>query len=168
MNTNGCSGCGKCPGGKAICERMAKNGGVLPKVLAEMFAGICGAEHVITDADVLAIYSRDQTLDLNYPFDILVKPGSPEEISAILKICNQYKIPVTPAGAAAVALQVERSPSLWGVVLAVERLNKIISISNTDAYVMAESEVITADLCRAVEQQNLYFPVVPPVVIIAV
>jgi glycolate oxidase len=161
MNKRGCSRCSNCPGEGAICARMAKNGiAVLPQLLAGIFAGICGTEHVITDADILTMYSKDQTLDLDYPFDILVKPGSPEEISAILKICNQYKIPVTPRGGGS-GVTGGALPYRGGVVLAVERLNKIISINKTDAYVIAESGITTSTLCQAVDQQGLYFPVVP-------
>lgn len=48
-----------------------------------------------------------------------------------------------------------------GVVLSLERLNKIIEVNTFDGYVLTEAGVITADLCSAVEQAGLYFPVAP-------
>ena len=44
-------------------------------------------------------YSHDETEDFHFLPDVVLKPRTTEEISAILKICNQHKIPVTPRGA---------------------------------------------------------------------
>lgn len=66
--------------------------------IKKFFVNICGESYVITDDSKLYPYSKDQTLDLSFPFDILIKPGSSEEIAAILTYCNKYKIPVTPRG----------------------------------------------------------------------
>ncbi len=120
---------------------------------------ICGRKHVFTKKSILDVYSRDQTPNLHFPFDILVKPGNTEEIAAVMKCCNRYKIPVTPRcagnGVTGGALPIRR-----GVVVSLERLNKIIEINILDEYVIAESGVITMDLCAAVEQKDLYFPVI--------
>jgi hypothetical protein len=52
------------------------------KQVADALTGICGSRYVFTGADDLYGYGKDQTLDLDLPFDILVKPGSVEEIAA--------------------------------------------------------------------------------------
>lgn len=123
-------------------------------------AAVCGRKYVLTDPEELYNYERDETLDLRFPFDVLVKPGTSAQVAAILKICNHYRIPVTPrgggSGVTGGALPVKR-----GVVLSMERLNKIISINTIDGYVIAESGVITAALCDYVEQAGFYFPVAP-------
>ena len=124
------------------------------------FSQIVGVENVYEFSETNANYGKDQTLDMVYPFDILIKPHTAEEISNIMRICSQNKIPVTPrgggSGVTGGALPINR-----GVVLSLERLNKIIFINEIDSIVMAESGVITADLCREVEKRNLYFPVKP-------
>ena len=134
--------------------------GEVLQLLKKELCKICGNDFVITNADVLYPYGKDQTLDLHFPFDILVKPATAEEISAILKCCNNYKIPVTPrgggSGVTGGALPVRR-----GLVLSLERLNKILCIQKTDAYVIAESGVVTSDLCEQVEKVGLYFPIAP-------
>ncbi|QJB31604.1 FAD-binding oxidoreductase [Chitinophaga oryzae] len=121
---------------------------------------ICGSAYVSSDPEVLYPYGSDQTLHLHFPFDLLVKPGSPEEISKILQYCNRHDIAVVPrgggSGVAGAALPVQ-----GGVVLSLERLNRILGIYNVDGYVIAEAGVVTADLCKAVEQQGLYLPVAP-------
>lgn len=130
------------------------------KEFASSFSSICGDKYVITDPEQLYWYGRDQTLNLHYEFDILLKPGTTEEIAAILKFCNTHCIPVTPrgggSGVSGGALPVKR-----GVVLSLERLNRILEINTEDAYVMAEAGVITADLCKAVQDHGLYYPVAP-------
>lgn len=128
--------------------------------LIDELTTICGHQYVFTDKDDLYSYERDETLNLCFPFDILAKPSNTEEIAAIVRVCNTYKIPITPrgggSGVTGGALPVNR-----GVLLSLERLNKIIEINTIDSYVIAEAGVITADLCNAVEQAEYYFPVPP-------
>lgn len=128
--------------------------------IKEFFVNICGESYVITDNSKLYPYSKDLTLNLSFPFDILIKPGNSDEIVAILTYCNKHKVPVTPrgggSGVTGGALPVNR-----GVILSLERLNKIIEVNTFDGYVLAEAGVITADLCAAVEKEGLYFPVAP-------
>jgi len=125
-----------------------------------LLADICGENSVFTDEEHLRDYEQDQTLNLRYAFDILVKPGSPEEIAGILRICNQYKIPVTPRGGGS-GVTGGALPVMGGVVLSLEKLNKIISINKEELYVIAESGVVTDDLRKAVKECDLYFPVFP-------
>lgn len=132
----------------------------LVSALRSYLEDTCGSAYVSSDPEVLYPYGSDQTLHLHFPFDLLVKPGSPEEISKILRYCNRHHIAVVPrgggSGVAGAALPVQ-----GGVVLSLERLNRILGIYNVDGYVIAEAGVITADLCKAVEQQGLYLPAVP-------
>lgn len=125
-----------------------------------MIEAVCGSEFVCSAGEDLSTYGRDQTLDYVFPFDLLVRPGSPEEIAAVLRICYQWNVPVTPrgggSGVTGGALPVE-----GGVVLSLDRLNRIIDVDPEERYVIAESGVITADLCKAVEEQGLYFPAAP-------
>jgi len=128
--------------------------------LVDLLRNVCGWDHVLTDAESLYKYETDQTFDVRYSFDVLVKPGTAEETAGVLRICNDLKVPVTArgggSGVTGGALPLQR-----GVVLSTERLNKIITVNKTDGYVLAEAGVVTADLCDRVEQEGLYFPVPP-------
>ena len=64
--------------------------------LLDAFKKISGEQHVFVDDEVLDSYSHDETEDLHFLPEVVIKPGTAEEISAILKICNEHKIPVTP------------------------------------------------------------------------
>src|SRR5687768_11985963 len=63
------------------------------------FKKIVGDDYVLIDVETLLHYSHDETEDLHFPPDLVIKPRTTEEISAIMKECNAKKIPVTPRGA---------------------------------------------------------------------
>jgi len=132
-----------------------------PKSLAiehlKLFQQICGEQYVLADEYILYQYSHDETEDLHFLPDVVIKPANPEEISSILKICNQYKIPVTPRGAGT-GLSGGALPHLGGVLLSVERLNKIIQIDQRNLQVTTEPGVITEVLQNAVKEKGLFYP----------
>lgn len=123
----------------------------------EAFKTICGDKYVLVDEDSLNSYAHDETEDLHFLPDVVIKPESAEEISQILKICNRYKIPVTPRGAGT-GLSGGALPHLGGVLLSVERLNKIIKIDERNLQVTTEPGVITEVLQNAVNEKGLFYP----------
>lgn len=123
----------------------------------QAFKEIVGEQYVFVDEEVLSHYAHDETEDLHFLPDVVLKPASAEEISAILKLCNQYKIPVTPRGAGT-GLSGGALPHLGGVLLSIERLNKIINIDERNLQVTTESGVITEVLQDAVKERGLFYP----------
>src|SRR5215203_3470053 len=123
----------------------------------DTFKKICGEKYVLVDEESLYNYSSDETEDLHYLPDVVIKPANAKEISAILKICNQYKIAVTPRGAGT-GLSGGALPHLGGVLLSVERLNKIIHIDERNLQVTTEPGVITEVLQNAVQEKALFYP----------
>lgn len=123
----------------------------------ETFRKIVGESYVFVDKEVLRNYAHDETEDLYFLPDVVIKPANAQQISAILKICNQYKIPVTPRGAGT-GLSGGALPHLGGVLLSIERLNKIIEIDERNLQVITEAGVITEILQDAVKEKGLFFP----------
>src|SRR5215213_5551824 len=123
----------------------------------EAFKKIVGPEFVFIDDEVLSHYSHDETEDLHFLPDIVIKPATAEEISAILKICNEHKIPVTPRGAGT-GLSGGALPHLGGVLLSIERFNKIVNIDERNLQVVTEPGVITEVLQNAVKEKGLFYP----------
>ena len=123
----------------------------------EAFKNICGEKYVLVDEETLHNYAHDETEDLHFLPDVVIKPGSAEEISHILKLCNQYKIPVTPRGAGT-GLSGGALPHLGGVLLSIERLNQIIQIDERNLQVITEPGVITEVLQNAVKEKGLFYP----------
>lgn len=123
----------------------------------EAFKAIVGENYVFVDEEVLNQYAHDETEDLHFLPDVVIKPGSAEEISEILKICNQYKIPVTPRGAGT-GLSGGALPHLGGVLLSIERLNKILHIDERNLQVTTEAGVITEVLQNTLKEKGLFYP----------
>ncbi len=123
----------------------------------EAFILISGKENVFVDEEVLNQYAHDETEDLHYLPDVVIRPGSAREISEILKICNQHLIPVTPRGAGT-GLSGGALPHLGGVLLSIERLNRIIDIDDRNLQVITEPGVITEVLQDAVKAKGLFYP----------
>lgn len=102
-------------------------------------------------------YSHDQTEDLRFPPQIVVKPGATQEVAAIMKLCYDNGIYVTPMGArtglSGGALAVK-----GGVGLSLERFNKIIEIDEKNLQVTVEPGVITQVLQEAVIEKKLFYP----------
>ncbi len=121
------------------------------------FKKIVGDNFVFVDEETLNNYAHDETENLHFLPDTVLKPKTTEEISAILKICNEYKIPVTPRGAGT-GLSGGALPNLGGVLLSTERLNSILNIDERNLQVIVEPGVITEVLQNAVKEKGLFYP----------
>lgn len=129
----------------------------LPARLIESFKKISGDAYVLVDEESLDHFSHDETEDLHYPPDLVIRPRNAEEISEILKICNREKIPVTPRGAGT-GLSGGALPHLGGVVISTDRMNRIIEIDEQNLQVTTEPGVITEILQNTVKEKNLFYP----------
>jgi len=121
------------------------------------FKQIVEEKYVFVDEDSLYHYSHDETEDFHFLPDVVLKPRTAEEISAVLKICNQYKIPVTPRGAGT-GLSGGALPHLGGVLLSTERMNKILDIDERNLQVTTEPGIITEVLQMELKQKGLFYP----------
>jgi glycolate oxidase len=134
---------------------------VVPSLLASKhivaFKKIVGEQFVFADEESLNHYSHDETENLYYLPEVVIKPGTAEEISAILIICNKEKIPVTPRGAGT-GLSGGALPHLGGVLLSTERMNSILQIDERNLQVTTEPGVITEVLQNAVKEKGLFYP----------
>ncbi|MBN1633771.1 MAG: FAD-binding protein [Ignavibacteria bacterium] len=117
-------------------------------------------EYILTDEYNKDIYSKDNTEDLKYYPDVIIRPGSTSEISKILKIANFYKIPVTPRGGGT-GLSGGSLPVFGGICLSLERMNKILEIDENNFQITAEPGVITEVLQSECEKRGLFYPVDP-------
>jgi glycolate oxidase len=134
---------------------------VVPSLLTathiDTFRKIVGHQFVFADDESLQHYSHDETENLHFPPEVVIKPRTPEEISAILKICNGEKIPVTPRGAGT-GLSGGALPHLGGVLLSTERMNTILDIDERNLQVTTEPGVITEVLQNTVKEKGLFYP----------
>lgn len=130
-----------------------------PEILQKL-TDIVGLAYVFTDIETRNHYGHDETEDYVFPPGVVVKPANATEISEILKVANQYKIPTTPIGART-GLSGGALSIYEGIGLSMERLNKIIEIDEQNLQVMVEPAVITQVLREAVAEKGLFYPVDP-------
>ncbi|MDI9310073.1 MAG: FAD-linked oxidase C-terminal domain-containing protein [Limnohabitans sp.] len=121
---------------------------------------IVGEQYVFTDDETRKIYGHDETEDFNFPPNIVVKPANALEISAIMKLANEYYTAVVPIGGRT-GLSGGALCVLKGIGLSTERLNKIIDIDEKNLQVTTEPGVITQVLRDAVAEKGLFYPVDP-------
>lgn len=123
----------------------------------DSFRKITGNDYVFVDEESLNNYAHDETENLHFLPDIVIKPRTAKEISQIMVICNEHKIPVTPRGAGT-GLSGGALPHLGGVLLSMERMNSIIEIDERNQQVITEPGVITEVLQNAVKEKGLFYP----------
>lgn len=114
-------------------------------------------EIVFTDKETLEQFSHDETENLHFSPELVLQPTSAEQISDILKYCNEQKIPVTPSGART-GLSGGALPIHGGIALSTIKLNKILSIDTNNYQVTTEPGVITQELQEAVKAKGLFYP----------
>ncbi|MCD6320322.1 MAG: FAD-binding protein [Candidatus Desulfofervidaceae bacterium] len=117
---------------------------------------IVGKEYISVHQEDLLSYSYDATQVTSLP-EAVVFPGSTQEISAIMKLANQYQFPVLPRGAGS-GMSGGAVPIKGGVVLTMSRLNRILEIDERNMYVWVEPGVVTGDLQEAVAKKGLFYP----------
>ena len=121
------------------------------------FKKIVGDGFVFADAESLNNYAHDETENLHFLPGLVIKPRTVGEVSAIMKICNEQHIPVTPRGAGT-GLSGGALPQFGGVLLSTERMNSILDIDERNLQVTTEPGVITEVLQNAVKEKGLFYP----------
>ncbi|MFN7962689.1 MAG: FAD-binding oxidoreductase [Thermoanaerobaculia bacterium] len=120
-------------------------------------AEILGEAGLRCDPTALERYGRDETEDFHFLPEAVVLPASSAEVSAVLALARERRLPVTPRGAGT-GLSGGALPVAGGLVLSVERLNRIREISVADQLAVAEVGVVTGELQRQVEELGLFYP----------
>ncbi len=123
----------------------------------EELRAIVGREFVLTDEDALHNHSHDYTEDLRFLPQVVVRPDTAEQVAAILRFCNRTGSPATPRGAGT-GLSGGALPVLGGVVIAMDRFNRILSIDERNLQATVEPGVINQVFQDAVMEKGLFYP----------
>ena len=118
---------------------------------------IVGENYVFTDEEKLFEYSKDETEDLSFYPEVVVKPKTTIEVSQIILHCNENKIAVTPCGART-GLSGGALPIFGGISLSMECFNSIIEIDERNLQSTVEPGVINQVFRDAVEEKGLFYP----------
>jgi glycolate oxidase len=117
-------------------------------------------DQVFTRKEDLEKYSHDETEDLSFYPEVVVLPDTPEQVASLLKLCNHYRIPVTPRGAGT-GLSGGALPIYGGLLIAMERFNRILEIDEQNLQATVEPGVITEAFINAAAEKGLLYPVDP-------
>jgi len=118
---------------------------------------IVGKDAVLTSKEDLNAYSYDGTTTWTHMPDVVVLPMTTEEVSQILKLADENKIPVTPRGAGT-NVSGGSIPIKGGIVLCTTKMNKILDINKTNLTATVEPGVVLQDFNIALAKQGLFYP----------
>lgn len=124
--------------------------------LIEAFKTVVGNEFVTTRSEILENYSHDHTEDLKFSPEVVIFPKNAQQISKIVKLCNENLIPIVAAGART-GLSGGVLPIFGGVSISTKRMNAI-TIDKRNLQAIVEPGVITQVLHETAEKENLFYP----------
>lgn len=118
-----------------------------------------GAQYVSIDAEQNAAYVTDWRRRFTGTACAVVKPGSTEEVAAIIRLCNQFKVPVVPQGGnTGLVLGSVPDNSGRAIVLSLTRLNQIRTVDPVNNTMTVESGCILQNIQQAAENAERLFP----------
>ncbi|UUZ96416.1 FAD-binding protein [Paenibacillus sp. P25] len=130
---------------------------MLDERIVRALEAIVGRENVETSNMAKVAYSYDATPNFQALPDAVVAPRNTREVSELLKLCSEEKIPVVPRGSGT-NLCAGTTPLGGGIVLLFRHMNRILEIDEENLTVTVQPGVITLDLIRAVEEKGLFYP----------
>ena len=129
---------------------------VLPSGFISRAAGIVGGPFVLQDLSSREIYGTDGTRQ-GAPADLVVLPGTTHEVSQIVRLCSGSRVPIVARGAGT-GYTGGAVPTRGGVVLSLERMNRILEVDQLNLLARVQPNVITGDLQDEVEKVGLFYP----------
>jgi glycolate oxidase len=118
---------------------------------------IVEADYISTNLEQLEKYGRDETEDLIFKPEVVLKPKTVEQISLIMKFANTHAIPVTVRGAGT-GLSGGALPIFGGIVLSMEYFNQILKIDERNLQAIVEPGVINYIFQEEVKKVGLLYP----------
>ena len=121
--------------------------------IMDKLVAIVGKDNVLTSESKLKEYSHDEVTDPAYHHmpEVVVMANNTQEVSAVVKLANEYHFPVVPRGAGT-GLVCGAVPIYGGVVLSLENMDRIIEINDKAMYAIVEPGVRTAVLQKEVDK----------------
>ncbi len=129
----------------------------MKKEILKELEDIAGEDNVIVDEDILQQYSGDESWLIYKLPDVVVRVENSQQISEVIKLANRYRIPVTPRGAGT-GVSGGAIPIKGGIVLSLEKMDRIVKIDPTNRVAVVQPYVINAVLKEEVMKYGLFYP----------
>ena len=132
-------------------------GKITPEITAELRAAVGERNVIYEDRDALENYACDMAgpIFVHDP-EAVVKPETTEHVSSVMRLAGKYRIPVTPRAAGS-GLAGAAIPIHGGIVLSIEKMNRILEIDPVNRVAVVEPGVVTNDLCKAVKEKGFLY-----------
>jgi glycolate oxidase len=130
---------------------------MLSREVSEKLISIVTKENFADSKTECLVYSYDATPNFQSMPDAVVSPRNKEEVAKIVKLCNDYKIPIVPRGSGT-NLCAGTCPTEGGIVLLFKHMNNILEIDEENLTITVQPGVITLDMIHAIEEKGLFYP----------
>ncbi|CAN5227796.1 FAD-linked oxidase C-terminal domain-containing protein [soil metagenome] len=117
---------------------------------------VLGAKHVITEPEQLRVYECDGLTGHRAIPELVVLPGSTEDVQTVVRACNRERVPFVARGAGT-GLSGGATPLAGGVVVSLARMNRILEIDLASQRIVVEPGVANLDVTRAVAGEGFFY-----------
>ena len=128
----------------------------LPASLADELRASLGSEHVIAEPEQLRVYECDGLTGHRAVPELVVLPGSTEDVQTVLRALHRARVPFVARGAGT-GLSGGATPVAGGVVVSLARMNRILEIDLDSQRVVVEPGVTNLDVTRAVAAEGFFY-----------
>jgi glycolate oxidase len=108
-------------------------------------------------ADDFEKYEQDETEDLRFAPQVVVCPSSTDQVRRIVRVARSERLPIVPRGGGT-GLSGGALATQGGILLSLERMNRLIEIDEQNLFAVVEPGVVTQHFQEAVEEQGLFYP----------
>jgi glycolate oxidase len=129
---------------------------VTPQIIQELDR-IVSPDNVILGGEAMEPFTHDETVGLYATPEVVVQVASAQQVSAVFKLAQRERIPVTPRGGG-YGLSGGAVATHGGIVMSMIKMNRILEIDQENLMVTVEPGVFTGDIHRAVEAEGLFYP----------
>eukprot|EP01119_Soliformovum_irregulare_P014472 TRINITY_DN3958_c0_g1_i5.p1 TRINITY_DN3958_c0_g1~~TRINITY_DN3958_c0_g1_i5.p1 ORF type:complete len:490 (+),score=183.13 TRINITY_DN3958_c0_g1_i5:155-1624(+) len=117
-------------------------------------------DRYMNDEASVEMYGKDQSFNRAIPPDVVVFPESTEEVSEIVKLCSQYKVPIVPFGSGT-SLEGHITAIRGGVSISFQRMNSVIEVHKEDLDCVVQPGITYDELNMALDEFGFFFPMDP-------
>lgn len=123
--------------------------------VVRQLTSLLGASNVLHQPEELILYEYDGSIEKGRP-DVVVFPGTTQQVSKILKLAAKYQLPIVGRGAGT-GLSGGALARTGGLMIVFSRMNRILEIDIPNRRAVVQPGVVNLDITRAVEHAGLYF-----------
>jgi D-lactate dehydrogenase (cytochrome) len=128
-------------------------------LIADLIAAL-GAAKVSTNPGILDRHGHDESYHETHAPDVVVFPGSTDEVSQVMKIARRHGAPVIPFGVGT-SLEGHVAALEGGVSIDMGQMNKVIEVNAEDLDVLVQAGVTRKQLNSDLRDSGLFFPIDP-------